>query len=85
MWPIIMQFLRSRAPIITLPIASVIGVIGYNIEGWISDKYTPYQESIQDKRIERLSDDKCLENATEVKALTYNENVFSKNLSPSLK
>uniref|UniRef100_A0A6M2E1N4 Putative secreted protein n=1 Tax=Xenopsylla cheopis TaxID=163159 RepID=A0A6M2E1N4_XENCH len=85
MWPIIMQFLRSRAPIITLPIASIIGVIGYNIESWISNKHTPYQESIQDKRIERLSDDKQLENATEVKALKYSENVFSKNLSPSLK
>lgn len=42
MWPIIMQILRRNAPYITLPIATLVGVIGYNLESLLSDRYTPY-------------------------------------------
>lgn len=42
MWPIIMQFMRSNAAYITLPVAAVVGVIGYNLESLLSDRYTPY-------------------------------------------
>lgn len=42
MLPIIMRIATRYAPYITLPFAGVIGFIGYNIENWISDKYTPY-------------------------------------------
>lgn len=42
MWPLILQFVRANAVYITLPVAAVVGVIGYNIENLISDKYTPY-------------------------------------------
>uniref|UniRef100_A0A8D8C850 (northern house mosquito) hypothetical protein n=1 Tax=Culex pipiens TaxID=7175 RepID=A0A8D8C850_CULPI len=42
MWPLILQFLRSNVAYITLPIAGIVGVIGYNIESLLSDKYTPY-------------------------------------------
>lgn len=42
MWPLILQFVRANAAYITLPIAAIVGVIGYNIENLISDKYTPY-------------------------------------------
>lgn len=42
MWPIIMTILRRNAVYITLPIAGVIGFIGYNLESLLSDKYTPY-------------------------------------------
>lgn len=42
MWPIIMTVLKRNAVYITLPIAGVVGFIGYNIEGFLSNKYTPY-------------------------------------------
>lgn len=42
MWPILLQMLRSNVAYITLPIAAVVGVIGYNLESLLSDKYTPY-------------------------------------------
>lgn len=42
MWPIIMQLMRTNAVYITLPLAAVVGFIGYNVENLISDKYTPY-------------------------------------------
>ena len=47
MWPLIMQFMRSNAAYITLPIATLVGVIGYNIESLLSDKYTPYSRKIE--------------------------------------
>lgn len=42
MWPILMQLMRTNAVFITLPLAAVVGFIGYNVESLISDKYTPY-------------------------------------------
>lgn len=45
MWPIILAILRRNAVYITLPIAGVVGFIGYNLESMISDKYTPYSRT----------------------------------------
>ncbi|XP_049299260.1 small integral membrane protein 12-A [Anopheles funestus] len=84
MWPLIMQFLRSNAAYITLPVATLVGVIGYNIEGLLSDKYTPYSPSIQEKRAERITEDEKLKVAADVEKLVYKENVLGRNLSPSL-
>lgn len=42
MWPVIIGFLRSNAPLVTLPFAGIIGFIGYHLENYLSDKYTPY-------------------------------------------
>lgn len=42
MWPILIRTLRVYAPYITLPFAAMVGVIGYNLENYFSDKYTPY-------------------------------------------
>lgn len=42
MWPIVMALLRRNAVYLTLPVAAVVGFIGYNIENLISDKYTPF-------------------------------------------
>lgn len=42
MWPVLFRVLRQYAPVITLPFAALIGVIGYNLENILSDKYTPY-------------------------------------------
>ncbi|CAB3233816.1 unnamed protein product [Arctia plantaginis] len=84
MWPILMQFLRSNAPYLTLPVAAIVGVIGYNIESLLSDRYTPYNEAVQDQRLERLTDEELLKDPTNVKKLKYQENVLGKNVSPSL-
>uniref|UniRef100_A0A182KJ00 Small integral membrane protein 12 n=1 Tax=Anopheles christyi TaxID=43041 RepID=A0A182KJ00_9DIPT len=84
MWPVIMQLLRSNVAYITLPVATLVGVIGYNIESLLSDKYTPYSASIQEKRAERVTDDEKLKAATDVEKLVYKENVLGRNLSPSL-
>ena len=42
MWPILLHFLRTNAVYITLPVAALVGVVGYNLENLLSDKYTPY-------------------------------------------
>ncbi|KAG6455888.1 small integral membrane protein 12-A [Manduca sexta] len=84
MWPIIMQFLRSNAPYITLPVAAIVGVIGYNLESLLSDRYTPYNKPVQDQRLERLTDEEVLKDPTNVQKLKYKENVLGKNVSPSL-
>lgn len=42
MWPILMGLIRRNAVYVTLPIAAVVGFIGYKIENLVSDKYTPY-------------------------------------------
>ncbi|CAG9576959.1 unnamed protein product [Danaus chrysippus] len=83
MWPIIMQFLRSNATYITLPVAAVVGIIGYNLEGLLSDRYTPYNKPVQDQRFERLEDE-MLKDPTNVEKLKYKENVLGRNVSPSL-
>lgn len=87
MIPLLVRFVTRYVPMITVPAAAVIGVIGYNIESLISDKYTPFQESIQEKRLERLAKDP--EDLVHVESLKEKKfvpsSVFEKNLSPSLK
>lgn len=54
MWPALFGAARAYAPYITLPVSVVIGIIGYNVEGWISDKYTPTKKlSVEEERLER--------------------------------
>ncbi|CAG9135142.1 unnamed protein product [Plutella xylostella] len=85
MWPILFRFLRANAPILTLPFAAVVGVIGYNLESLLSDKYTPFNKPIQDQRVERQTEEELQGDPTKVEKLKYKENVFGKNVSPSLK
>lgn len=42
MWPVVFTALRTYAPYVTLPFAGFIGFLGYNLENWLSDKYTPF-------------------------------------------
>ncbi|XP_037952039.1 small integral membrane protein 12-A-like [Teleopsis dalmanni] len=84
MWPIIMAILRRNAVYITLPVAAVVGFVGYNLENLISDKYTPYNKSIQEDRMERLTEEDVLLNAADVEKLGLKSNVLERNLSPSL-
>jgi UPF0767 family len=77
MLPILVNLMRPYVAYITFPVALVFGFVGYNIEGWVSDKYTPYSKSIQEQRKERLE----REGTTE---LVIPKTIFERNLSPSL-
>lgn len=84
-----MNFLRVNAPFITLPFAAVVGIIGYNIEGLISDRYTPFKKSVEEQREDRLL--KELETKTDAKQVDslkerkfVPQTIFEKNVSPSL-
>ncbi|EDW61317.2 small integral membrane protein 12-A [Drosophila novamexicana] len=84
MWPVIMALLRRNAVYITLPVAAVVGFIGYNLENLMSDKYTPYSPSIQEVRSQRQTDESLIENAGNVEKLHLTSSVLERNLSPSL-
>jgi hypothetical protein len=88
MLPVIFAFLRRYVPYVTLPFAAVVGIIGYNLEGVLSDKYTPYQKSIEDKREDRLLEESLAKDVTKVDSLKEKKfvprSVFEKNISPSL-
>jgi hypothetical protein len=77
MLPVIMNVLRPYVAYITFPVALVFGFVGYNVEGWISDRYTPYNKSIQEIRKERLEREGKQE-------LVIPKTIFERNLSPSL-
>jgi hypothetical protein len=81
MWPLVYGFLRSNARYVVFPVAVIIGVVGYNVENLVSSKYTPYNQSIIQQRIERQTSEAEL---TKIKNAVY-ENVLEKNLSESLR
>ena len=69
-WPLIMAAARTYAPYITFPAALVVGFIGYNLEGWISDKNTPFkEEGIKEERFERLGETLHETDCTQVDSL----------------
>ncbi len=53
MWPALVALVRTYAPIIVFPFAFTIGVVGYNLEGWMSDKETPWKKSVIERREDR--------------------------------
>jgi len=82
--------MRLYAPYITVPAAAIVGVIGYNLENILSDKYTPYKkESIDEARTNRLlaeqkdfTDPNVYERLKDKKFVP--KSVFDRNLSPGL-
>ncbi len=54
MWPVLVHLARTYSPALVFPFAFVIGAVGYKMEGWISDRHTPWQErpALQ-RRLER--------------------------------
>ncbi len=62
---VILRLITRFAPIVTLPVAVVIGFIGYNIESNVSSRYTPSKEiSIIEEREKRLLHQDELEEQT---------------------
>jgi len=78
MWPLIARSLGRFGKYITLPIVGIIGFVGYNVEGWISDRYTPPTQSITQQRQERLLENIDSSNTKK------KHNPLEVNLSPSL-
>lgn len=87
MLPAVWAALRAYAPIVTLPVAAVIGVVGYALESVISDKYTPYKKSIEEQRDDRIQQE-IASGKLEDKLAEKNfvpKSIFERNLSPQLK
>ncbi|XP_071441867.1 small integral membrane protein 12-A [Hetaerina americana] len=89
MLPILFNFLRVYAPYVTLPVAAVIGFVGYQLESRLSDRYTPVEPgSIEERREERLLNEELKKDLTNVDSLKEKKfvpkTVFEKNVSPSL-
>ena len=91
MWPWLMAATRAYAPYIVLPFAALVGAIGYTIESTVSDKYTPWSESVSQRREERLLREQVSEDQREVGKASLNnpefvpKNIFQKNVTPTLK
>lgn len=70
MWPVILAGLRTYAPYVTLPIAAVIGAIGFGVERAIrGGEEQPYRNSIKEERDERLLEKTAEEDCTQVESL----------------
>ncbi|KAG7197549.1 hypothetical protein KM043_000165 [Ampulex compressa] len=78
MWPLLATALRRVSVYVQIPVACVIGLLGYKIEGWISDRYTPATAPIVQQRQERLL--QSMDSATTKKQ----HSPLEVNLSPSL-
>ncbi|XP_077537708.1 small integral membrane protein 12-A [Haemaphysalis longicornis] len=89
--PALYAALRVYAPYVTFPVALIVGIIGYNFESIVSDRYTPNKkESIDEERKERfLHELETQEDVTRVGALKDKafvpKTVLERNVSPSLK
>ena len=71
MWPVIYGFVRTYAVYITFPVAVVVGVVGYNVEGYLrKDKQQKYKKkSIREERDEREWEDMQKTDITDVQTL----------------
>lgn len=75
MWPVLMAAVRNYAPMLVFPFAFVVGVVGYNLEGAVSDKSTPWQKSVLERREER----KGREGSGEAEEFKVPETIFDRN------
>ncbi|XP_014669712.1 PREDICTED: small integral membrane protein 12-like [Priapulus caudatus] len=84
-WFILWNSLRAYAPYIVAPVAAVIGIVGYNVESWVrkGDLSTPYRDSIQEQREDRLLDELTSNDPTHINSLKEKREiprtVFRKN------
>lgn len=81
MWPLLRIFAGRFSPLATtlmLPVAAVIGFIGYNVESLFNRPVTPTTAPIRQQREERLLKNETMGNS-------YSEHQpLEVNLSPSL-
>jgi len=81
MWPVIAAWVRANMPLVVMPAAVVVGFVGYNLEDWLSDKYTPHRASALERREERRSRE-ALEGVGD--SFKVPSTIFDKNVSPGL-
>merc|ERR1712071_470749 len=86
MWPAIWGVLRMYGPYVTFPGAVLVGIIGYNVENFVSSKYTPYRPSVQEERLKRKLEENigASPDARPLLGLPEPGSVFLQNRSPSL-
>ncbi len=81
--------LMRTSKTITLRHSDLAGIIGYNIEGLVSDKYTPWRGSAIERREERQLEEMKNQSGNPDSSLKKPEfvpkNIFEKNASPQLK
>ncbi|XP_034187049.1 uncharacterized protein LOC117607452 [Osmia lignaria lignaria] len=77
MWPVLSRIV-TKFPTVRIILALPLGILGYFIEGLISNRYTPSTKSVTEQREERLLDD--IDSTTDKKR----HNPLEFNLPPSL-
>jgi len=81
MWSSVLARVRVYAPYIVLPFAMLAGFVGYKVEGWASDKHTPYRGSVMERREERHEK----EAAGETKEFKIPGTIFERNKTEGTK
>jgi len=89
-WPVLWAAVRTYAPYLVFPAAATIGFIGYNLEDWFRDKYTPWRETAierrEKRRLEEMNKSEDLTQEESLKNKTFvPKSIFEKNVSPTLK
>ena len=77
MYQILVRYIGRYAPIVTFPIAVVLGIIGYNLESVLITKQRPTIE--EEKGITQEREDRLLEKNKELDIFTQRNNIFDKN------
>ena len=71
--------------VMTFLFTGVVGIIGYTIESSISDKYTPWEESVVKRREKRQLEEQETTGGNLENPDFVPKNVFQKNQSPQLR
>ena len=84
MYQVVLRIVSRYAPIVTLPVAVVLGFIGYSIESSVSSRKTPaLDKGIAQLRQERLLNDVAM--GTPVETPKTPANIFERNASAQLR
>ena len=85
MYNILLRVVGRWAPIVTLPVAVVLGFIGYTLESNLSSRYTIQDKSVNEERIERLLSTSGEVKPEKVDHGKLNNTIFYKNDPTNLK
>lgn len=74
-WPVILAAARTYAPYVVLPVAVVVGSVGYYVENRVrtSEKWSKEKPSTMEERTLRQID--SLDDPTKVQSLKYREGI----------
>ncbi len=86
MYNILVRIVGRYAPIVTLPVAVVLGFIGYTLESNFSSRHTSQNEkSVNEERLERLLNENNSTQNTQENHGKFNKTIFYKNDPAALK